>query len=62
MVEFNNGSINFAPNPEVEYNYDIRLEQGLADKFKTSKAPNAYEVKLYLENGSVRKAQWTLKI
>lgn len=55
FVEFDNGAINFSPNPEVEYNYDIRLENGSADEFRSSDKPNAYEVKLYLENGTVKK-------
>ena len=55
MVEFENGSLNFSPNPEVEYNYDIRVQKGLVDEFQSSQKPNAYEVKLYLENGNVRK-------
>lgn len=55
MVEFENGALNFAPNPEVDYNYDIRIENGRSDEFSSSQRANAYEVKLYLENGDVRK-------
>lgn len=55
MVELENGAMNFGPNPEVEYNYDIRVQKGLVDEFQSSQRPNAYEVKLYLENGNVRK-------
>lgn len=51
MIEFENGAVNFSPNPEVEYNYDIRLQSGVQDEFSSSSKPNAYEVKLYLENG-----------
>ena len=56
MVEFDNGMLSFSPNPEVEYNYDIRVERGEQDEFLSSSGPNAYEVKLYLENGSVRRS------
>ncbi|MCO4754233.1 MAG: hypothetical protein KC478_07110 [Bacteriovoracaceae bacterium] len=55
MVEFENGNLNFAPNPEVEYSYDVRLENGQADPFDSSTRPNAYEVKFYLKNGNIRK-------
>lgn len=55
MVDFKNGSINFAPNPEVEYNYDIQLGNGNQDEFSSSEKPNAYEIKLYLKNGDIRR-------
>ncbi|MBG58895.1 MAG: hypothetical protein CME67_02065 [Halobacteriovoraceae bacterium] len=57
MTEFTNGNINWMPNPEVEYSYDIRLQKGLSDSFTSSTLPNAYEVKFYLENGNIRKSR-----
>jgi hypothetical protein len=57
FVELNNGMISFAPNPELEYVYEIDIEKGTSYKFENSKTVNAIEVKFDLDNGTITKLQ-----
>lgn len=55
LAEMTNGNFIFTPSPEVEYNFDVRVESGRQANFESSIQPSAYEVKLYLKNGNVEK-------
>lgn len=55
-IEVNNGSVFFNGNPEVDYNYDLKVKQGTIDNFNSSDDPNAFETKIYVENGTISKS------
>lgn len=55
-LELNNGTVYFNYNPEVDYNYDLKVKNGtVSSAFTSSKSKDAYEVKIYLENGVIQK-------
>lgn len=53
-LEMENGQVTFTSNPEVDYNYDINVKNGVSDTFTSSEKPDAYEIKIYLDNGLVK--------
>ena len=54
FIELNNGQVHFNYNPEVDYTYDLRVKSGMVDPdFVSSNSKNAYEVRIYLENGMI---------
>lgn len=55
FVDINNGAINFIHAPEVEYTYSLRLKNGPRVNFPdNSMDPNAYEIQLELDNGTIK--------
>lgn len=55
-IELANGLVYFNYNPEVDYSYDIKVKNGTVSRdFISSGAKEAYEVKIYIENGKVDK-------
>jgi hypothetical protein len=54
-VELNNGLVKFSPNPEVDYNYDLKVKKGMAADFFSVQDPKSFEVKIFIENGMITK-------
>lgn len=55
-IEIENGSVFFNYNPEVDYSYDLKVENGtVAPDFTSSNEKDAYETKIYIDNGSIQK-------
>jgi hypothetical protein len=54
-VDMDNGQVVIAPNPEFDYKYDFTLQNGMADKLESTESPDAYEVRVYLKNGSIKR-------
>lgn len=55
-IELKNGQVYFNYNPEVDYNYDLKTKNGkVSSEFVSSSSKGAYEVKIYLENGTIDK-------
>jgi hypothetical protein len=55
FIEIDNGLIKFSPNPEVDYSYDLKVTKGTIDEFNSIEGPDAYEVKIFIENGMIKK-------
>lgn len=56
FIEIKNGTVFFNYNPEVDYAYDLKVKNGIVSpSFKSSKGKNAYETKIYIDNGSIQK-------
>lgn len=52
-IDIDNGNVSVSPNPEVEYTYDLRVKNGTAPKGNSSIKQDAYEIKVYVENGII---------
>lgn len=56
FIDIKNGQVFFNENPEVDYNYDLKVKNGLVSpEYKSSTNPDAYETRIYIENGSIQK-------
>jgi len=55
-IEINNGQVFFNPNPEIDYTYDIKVKNGLKSDYTSSTNKDAFEVRVYIENGSIQKS------
>lgn len=56
FIELKSGQIFFNYNPEEDYNYDLKVDNGIVSgDFQSSDNKDAYEVKIYLENGQISK-------
>lgn len=56
-LELDNGQVIINPNPELDYKYNLRAINGMIDKFDSSEAEKAYELRINLDNGSIIKKQ-----
>ena len=54
-IEMKNGQVHFSPNPEVDYNYELKVKNGTMDKFNSIESKDAFEIKIFIENGSILK-------
>lgn len=54
-VEIDNGQIIIAPNPEIDYKYELSVKNGVTDVFESSLSERAFEIKGILQNGSIHK-------
>jgi len=54
-LEMENGSVTFNENPEVDYNYDLKVKNGSIDSFNSVESPESFEIKIFLESGSINK-------
>lgn len=48
-----NGMVEFSPRRSSHYKYNLSLKRGLLEEFKSSDAPNAYQVNISLVNGKI---------
>lgn len=55
FVEIENGIVRFSPNPEVDYAYDLQVNKGTKAQFDSVESPDAYEVKIFIESGIIKK-------
>jgi hypothetical protein len=51
-LEIENGNLQFIPAPEIDYNFNVEVENGYKGDFLLSDNTDAYEVKVNIENGS----------
>jgi hypothetical protein len=56
FIEIKNGQVTFNPNPEVDYSYDLKVKQGTSSQFKNSDSKDAFETRIYIDNGSILKS------
>jgi len=56
-IDIESGQVFFNPNPEFDYKYDLKASNGTMDAYESSTAPNAFEVNIVIENGSILKGQ-----
>jgi hypothetical protein len=56
FIEIENGQVAFNPNPEVDYSYDLKVKEGTSTNFENSNAKDAFETRIYIENGSISKS------
>ena len=50
-----NGKINFSPDPNSEYKYQISITNGKVDNFLSSDSKAAFQVELFMVNGKIAK-------
>jgi hypothetical protein len=55
FIEIENGQVIFNPNPEEDYSYDLKVNEGSAQVFESSTSKDAFETKIYIESGSISK-------
>ncbi len=41
----------------MDYKFDLKVSNGQMDQFNSSDAPNAFEINIVIENGSILKSQ-----
>lgn len=55
-IEIANGQVFFNYNTEVDYNYELKVKNGFVGPgFKSSKNKDAYEIRIFVDNGSIQK-------
>jgi hypothetical protein len=54
-IDMNNGQVFIQGNPEFDYKYDLHVGEGTVDKFPSVNTPDAFEIKIYLENGAIKR-------
>lgn len=52
-IDINNGNIAFEPQNEQDYKFQLKIENGFTGNFESSDSPEAYEVNIEIENGSM---------
>lgn len=52
-VELTNGKVDFTPNKDKDYKYDVSLDIGKIDRFVSSNKPGAIPVSIHLVNGKI---------
>lgn len=54
-INLKNGLVIITPHPEYKYRFDTQIENGLSDDFfKSLNDPNGIEIKVEIENGSLK--------
>jgi hypothetical protein len=56
-VELNltNGKVSIEPKEGIAYHYDLKVDQGVVQEFKSSNDPHAVQIKMKISNGAISK-------
>ena len=53
FVEIKNGNVALSPNPELDYKYDLKVDNGTIGEFFNSENDSAIEIRVNITNGSI---------
>ena len=52
-VKINNGLVKFNPHKSEKYVYQLKVDNGQIDTFKSQYDEKAYKIKIYVNNGQI---------